>query len=160
MGEADLAAVIEIESAAYMFPWSIGIFRDCLRVGYTCRVLESGEGEGIGGYGIMSMGAGEAHILNVCVRADLRGAGTGRRLMTWLLDEARNAGHGWAFLEVRPSNRPAILLYESLAFAPVGLRHGYYQAVGGREDAIVYRLDLDAWGSARERAFPPGRKGR
>ena len=83
-----------------------------------------------------------------------------RRLMTWLLDEARSAGHGWAFLEVRPSNRPAILLYESLAFAPVGLRHGYYQAVGGREDAVVYRLDLDAWGSARERMLPPGRKGR
>ena len=35
----------------------------------------------------------------------------------------------------------------------VGIRHGYYQAVGGREDAIVYRLDLDAWGEARERAL-------
>ena len=153
MTETDLPAVIDIETAAYMFPWSLGIFRDCLRVGYTCRVLTLGEE--IGGYGIMSMGAGEAHVLNVCVRADLRGQGTGRRLITWLLDESRNAGHGWAFLEVRPSNRPAILLYESLGFAPVGIRHGYYQAVGGREDAIVYRLDLDAWGEARERALNP-----
>jgi ribosomal-protein-alanine N-acetyltransferase len=149
MSDGDLGGVIEIETAAYMFPWSVGIFRDCLRVGYTCRVLLSGES--IGGYGIMSMGAGEAHILNVCVRADLRGQGAGRRLIAWLLDESRNGGHGWAFLEVRPSNRPAILLYESLGFAAVGIRHGYYQAVGGREDAIVYRLDLDAWGEARER---------
>ena len=76
MSEADLGAVIDIETAAYMFPWSIGIFRDCLRVGYTCRVLTAGEI--IGGYGIMSMGAGEAHILNVCVRADLRGSEIGR----------------------------------------------------------------------------------
>ena len=150
MTEADLPEVAALENAAYMFPWSLGIFRDCLRVGYTCRVLEAPDG--IGGYGIMSMGAGEAHILNICVRADLRGQGTGRRLMTWLLDEARTAGQGWVFLEVRPSNRPAILLYESLGFAPVGLRRGYYQAVGGREDAIVYRLDLDAWGEARARA--------
>ena len=100
----------------------------------------------------MSMGAGEAHILNICVRADLRGQNVGRRLMTWLLDEARRAGQSWVFLEVRPSNRPALLLYESLGFAQVGLRRGYYQAVGGREDAIVYRLDLDAWAAARERA--------
>ena len=149
MVEADLADVAALENAAYMFPWSIGIFRDCLRVGYTCRVLEAPDG--IGGYGIMSMGAGEAHILNVCVRADLRGQSVGRRLMGWLLDEARSAGQGWVFLEVRPSNRPAILLYESLGFAPVGLRRGYYQAVGGREDAIVYRLDLDVWEEQRAR---------
>jgi len=154
MSEPDLPAVIEIEAAAYMFPWSIGIFRDCLRVGYVCRVLVAGDG--IGGYGIMSMGAGEAHILNVCVRADLRGQGIGRRLLRWFLDEARSAGHGWAFLEVRPSNRPAIRLYESLGFGPVGLRRGYYQAVGGREDAVVYRLDLDTWGEEAGRAVPGG----
>ena len=156
MVEADLADVATLENAAYMFPWSVGIFRDCLRVGYTCRVLEAPDG--LGGYGNMSMGAGEAHILNVCVRADLRGQGVGRRLMTWLLDEARAAGQGWVFLEVRPSNRPAILLYESLGFTPVGLRRGYYQAVGGREDAIVYRLDLDAWGEARARLAPGVRR--
>jgi len=150
MAEGDLPQVVQLENAAYMFPWSLGIFRDCLRVGYTCRVLEGPDG--IGGYGIMSMGAGEAHVLNICVRADLRGRGLARRLMVWLLDEARGAGHGWAFLEVRPSNRPAILLYESLGFEPVGLRRGYYQAVGGREDAIVYRRDLDSWAVARERA--------
>jgi len=157
MAEPDLADVAALENAAYMFPWSVGIFRDCLRVGYTCRVLDAPDG--LGGYGIMSMGAGEAHILNVCVRADLRGQGVGRRLLVWLLDEARSAGQGWVFLEVRPSNRPAILLYESLGFAPVGLRRGYYQAVGGREDAIVYRLDLDVWGEARARLPPAVRRG-
>jgi len=150
MGEADVGAVSDLENQSYMFPWSAGIFRDCLRVGYTCRVVEGPDG--LGGYAVMSMGAGEAHILNICVRADLRGQSVARRLMTWLLDEARRAGQGWVFLEVRPSNRPAVLLYESLGFAQVGLRRGYYQAVGGREDAIVYRLDLDQWGAARERA--------
>ena len=156
--EADLPAVIELETAAYLFPWSIGIFRDCLKVAYTCRVIDIGDG--LGGYGIMSTGAGEAHILNLCIRADQRGQGLGRRLLTWLLDEAHREGQGWAFLEVRPSNRPAILLYESLGFAPVGLRRGYYQAVGGREDAIVYRLDLDVWSHARERAAADGRRDR
>ena len=149
MTEADVGAVCDLENLSYMFPWSAGILRDCLRVGYTCRVVEAGDG--LGGYGIMSMGAGEAHILNICVRADLRGQSVGRRLMTWLLDEARRAGQGWVFLEVRPSNRPALLMYESLGFAHVGVRRDYYQAVGGREDAIVYRLDLDQWAAARAR---------
>jgi ribosomal-protein-alanine N-acetyltransferase len=157
MADADLPGVIELETSAYLFPWGLGIFRDCLRVGYTCRVIEV-DGELVG-YGIMSMGAGESHVLNICVRADLRGMGLARRLMVWLLDEARAAGHGWAFLEVRPSNRPAILLYESLGFEPVGLRRGYYQAVGGREDAIVYRRDLDSWALARERATAGERGG-
>lgn len=155
MMETDVAGVIALERAAYLFPWSEGIFRDCLRVGYLCRVLEAGDG--LGGYAIMSMGAGEAHILNICIRADLRGLGVGRRLLAWLLDQAREAGQGWAFLEVRPSNRPAIRLYESLGFEPVGLRRGYYQAVGGREDAIVYRLDLDAWSDARSKDGPTPR---
>ena len=39
MVEADLDAVLAIETAAYMFPWSGGIFRDCLRVGYTTILL-------------------------------------------------------------------------------------------------------------------------
>ncbi|HEY5806387.1 MAG TPA: hypothetical protein VIT67_00375, partial [Povalibacter sp.] len=47
------------------------------------------------------------------------------------------------FLEVRPSNAVAIHLYESMRFERIGLRKGYYQAVGGREDALVYKLALE-----------------
>ena len=49
---------------------------------------------------------------------------------------------GEAYLEVRPSNTAAIRLYQSLGFQQVGVRRGYYQAVGGREDAAVLRLPL------------------
>ncbi|HSN70657.1 MAG TPA: ribosomal protein S18-alanine N-acetyltransferase [Steroidobacteraceae bacterium] len=137
---ADVPDVLEVERASYRFPWSDGIFRDCIRVGYLCRVLEIDDQ--IVGYGILSYGAGEAHVLNVCVREDLRGTGLGRRLMEVLLDCARAAGMEHAFLEVRPSNPAAVHLYESMGFARVGLRRAYYQAAGGREDALVYRLAL------------------
>jgi ribosomal-protein-alanine N-acetyltransferase len=43
---------------------------------------------------------------------------------------------------VRPSNTAAIRLYLSLGFDQVGMRRGYYQAVGGREDAAVLKLAL------------------
>lgn len=140
MGMADIPAVAGVERASYLFPWSEGVFRDCVRVGYLCRVVESADE--IVGYGIMSFGAGEAHILNVCIRNDERGTGLGRRLMNFLLDRAREEYMQEVFLEVRPSNTVAIRLYETLGFVRIGLRKSYYQATGGREDALVYKLDL------------------
>jgi ribosomal-protein-alanine N-acetyltransferase len=142
MTPGDLPSVAAVERAAYAFPWSEGIFRDCLRVGYLCRVAVL-EGE-IVAYGIVAMGAGEAHLLNLCVRADLRSRGVGRQMLMLLLERARQAGMETVFLEVRPSNPRAIALYESAGFRQVGLRPGYYQAEGGRENALVLKLELAA----------------
>ena len=140
MVEIDLPEVAAVEQSSYAFPWSENIFRDCLRVGYTCRALDlAGQ---IIGYGVMSLGAGEAHILNVCVRDEFRNLGFGRRLLEHLLERAAAAGVAEAFLEVRPSNLAAIRLYQHLGFEQIGIRRGYYQASDGREDAIVLKLDL------------------
>jgi ribosomal-protein-alanine N-acetyltransferase len=140
MNELDVPMVVAVERAGYQFPWSEGIFRDCLRVGYVCRVIECG-GD-LAGYGIMSMGAGEAHILNVCIREDYRCRGFARKLLQYLLERARAAGMSEAFLEVRPSNTVASRLYLSLGFEQVGIRRGYYQSTAGREDACVLRRVL------------------
>ena len=148
MMEIDLPDVAGIEQRSYAFPWSENIFRDCLRVGYTCRALDlAGQ---IIGYGVMSLGAGEAHILNVCVRDEFRNLGFGRRLLEHLLERAAASGVGEAFLEVRPTNLSAIRLYQHLGFEQIGVRRGYYQAPDGREDAIVLKRELAAGG------LPPG----
>jgi [ribosomal protein S18]-alanine N-acetyltransferase len=142
MMEIDLSEVAQVEQRSYAFPWSENIFRDCLRVGYTCRSLDlSGQ---IVGYAVMSLGAGEAHILNVCVRHEFRNLGFGRRLLEHLLERAAAAGVAEAFLEVRPSNVSAIRLYQHLGFEQIGIRRGYYQAPDGREDAIVLKRELAA----------------
>jgi ribosomal-protein-alanine N-acetyltransferase len=141
MAADDIESVIALEHAVYPFPWSEQIFRDCLRVGYDCWVVEAGSG--VAGYGVMSMGAGECHILNLCIDPGLRRHGVGRMLLSMLLSRARRAGMLHAFLEVRPSNAAAMALYEDMGFARIGLRRGYYQAAGGREDAVVYRKALD-----------------
>jgi [ribosomal protein S18]-alanine N-acetyltransferase len=142
MHELDVPVIAAIEKAAYQFPWSEGIFRDCLRVGYVCRVIDI-DGD-LGGYGIMSLGAAEAHILNVCIRDVFRSRGFARKILLYLLERARGAGMQEAFLEVRPSNLAAARLYYSLGFELVGVRRGYYQATVGREDASVLRLVLTA----------------
>jgi ribosomal-protein-alanine N-acetyltransferase len=140
MEDFDVQAVVDVERASYQFPWSDGIFRDCLRVGYLCRVVEvSGV---VMGHGILSVGAGEGHVLNLCVRESVRCRGIGRRLLSYLMDAARGSGAQEVFLEVRPSNTTAIRLYQAAGFTQIGVRRAYYQAVGGREDAVVLRLRL------------------
>lgn len=140
MQASDLRAVATLESHSYAFPWSENIFRDCLRAGYYCCVVET-ERE-IVGYGVLSAGAGEAHVLNICVAEGDRGRGLGSRLLQHLIGHARTSGAREVFLEVRPSNTVAINLYRASGFSQVGIRRGYYQAVGGREDAVVLRRQL------------------
>jgi len=140
MVENDVLDVVAVERASYQFPWSEGIFRDCLRVGYVCRVVSVADQ--VIGYGVMSIGAGEAHILNLCVSEVFRCRGTGSRLLGYLIERGTAAGMNEAFLEVRPSNAAALRLYLSHGFEQVGMRRGYYQALGGREDAAVLRLNL------------------
>jgi ribosomal-protein-alanine N-acetyltransferase len=140
MRETDLDRVLEIELRAYPFPWTHGIFRDCLRAGYGCWVLE--QSDRIIGYGILSVAADEAHVLNVCVAPNAQGRGHGRRLVLRLLDLARWHRAERVFLEVRPSNPRAIALYHDLGFNEIGRRPGYYPAANGREDALVMAIEL------------------
>ena len=138
---ADLKEVLSIERRAYEFAWTEGIFRDCIRVGYHCRVLETPHGF-IQAYGVMSAAVGEAHILNLCVRPELQGRGLSRRLLEHLLEQARSLQARTVFLEVRPSNHRAARLYAAAGFCEVGIRRDYYPSAKGREDALVLAKEL------------------
>ncbi|MGH8215817.1 MAG: ribosomal protein S18-alanine N-acetyltransferase [Rhodanobacteraceae bacterium] len=140
MTHADASAVANIEAAAYEFPWSRGIFRSCLDNGHQCWVLEQ-DGAVIG-YGILSAGAAEAHILNVCVAPLHQGRGHGAYLLRSLLELARWHHAERVFLEVRPSNEMAHAMYERAGFNEIGRRPNYYPARRGREDAIVMAMEL------------------
>ncbi len=141
MREGDLGAVFVNERAAYSHPWSMGILRDCLRVGYHCVVAEfAGE---LAGHAVLSTGAGEAHLLNLCVAPDWQGRGLGRRLLQRMLHIAREKAADTVYLEVRASNQVARALYESEGFCEIGRRNGYYpHERHGREDAVVYAKPL------------------
>ena len=140
MQPADLKAVAAVERAAYEYPWSLGIFRDCLLAGYYCLVLDVGGS--VTGYGIMSVAAGEAHLLNLCVHPAAQRLGYGRRLLNTLLLKASDAQADKVFLEVRPSNQAALRLYGSAGFEQIGVRPAYYQAENGREDAVILAATL------------------
>jgi len=140
MNHSDLAMVSDIERRSYEFPWSHGVFRDCLFAGYHCSVLI--REDRVAGYGILSVAAGEAHILNLCIDPSCRSLGYGERLLDELLHQARSAFVQEIFLEVRPSNETANALYRKKGFHQIAARPSYYQAKVGREDAAVLSKKL------------------
>jgi len=91
----------------------------------------------------LSFGAGEVHLLNLCVDPAVQSRGIGRRLLRALLRIARMHRASQMILEVRPSNEAAIALYHSEGFNEIGRRPRYYPATNnGREDAIVMAMEL------------------
>lgn len=138
----DVDRILSIEQAAYPFPWSRGIFVDCLRVGYACFGLQLGKD--LAGYTIFNWAAGEAHLLNLCIHPDWQHKGFGSLLLEYAINYVARLENAAMFLEVRASNPKAVSLYENRGFILVGRRPSYYQASEGREDAIVMRLELSS----------------
>lgn len=136
--EVPLIGVVERRN--YDFPWSDGIFRDCIKAKYICQVVRL-EGDIIG-YGIMQIGANEAHILNLCIDKPWQQKGFARELLEHLVQQAIARRAQMMFLEVRPSNPRAVQLYEQSGFNEIGLRKAYYDSHKGREDALVMARSL------------------
>ncbi|MEE2840398.1 MAG: ribosomal protein S18-alanine N-acetyltransferase [Acidobacteriota bacterium] len=140
MEESDLLEVAHIEQGTFPDPWPLNSFHECLAFGHRCLVLEQ---HGIiQAYGIMSIEIGSAHILNFCVRQELRQRGIGRQMLHHLVEVAERAQVEAIFLEVRASNHPAIQLYYTTGFVQVGVRKDYYPSGTGPEDALILMREL------------------
>jgi len=137
----DLPDVLRIERASYDYPWSEGIFRDCLHTGYSCCVMLVDET--IAGYGIFQFIAGEAHILNLCVEPAHRQMGIARDLLQCLFRAMKNSDIHTVYLEVRPTNIAAINLYDGEGFNEVGVRKDYYRSKKGKQDALILARYMD-----------------
>ena len=140
MTAADLDAVIATEDSIYPHPWTRGNFADSIAAGYHCWIVECGGG--IAGYTVVSIAAGEAHLLNLSVAAPWQRRGIGRDILNFVLKLARDYGVKKVLLEVRPSNTGALALYAAGGFSRIAVRRGYYPAGAGREDAVVLERTL------------------
>ena len=135
MNYSDLKQVLVVEKKAYPHPWTLGIFRDCLRVGYHAWVMTLDRN--VIGYGVVMLSPGEAHILNICVDPDYQGKSLGRYLLRHLVKNSNLTDVDMVLLEVRRSNVNAQELYQSEGFHELGVRKAYYPSENGREDAII-----------------------
>ncbi len=135
MNYLDLKQVMRVEKKAYPHPWTLGIFRDCLRVGHHAWVMLLDQK--VVGYAVVMLSPGEAHILNICIDPDYQAKGLGRHLLRYLIKNTNQTDIDMVLLEVRRSNRSAQRLYQSEGFHELGVRKAYYPAADGREDAII-----------------------
>lgn len=96
----------------------------------------------IAGFALAREGAGEAELLLLATRPQLRGRGVGAALLRSVIDDVRIRGAGRIYLEVRAGNE-AIRLYRREGFAKIGERRSYYRGKGGQlYDAITLARDL------------------
>lgn len=143
--EVDLSAVMAIESDSFSTPWPRGAFLEELRSNVHARCLAAREPEGgkkalVRAYICYWILGDELLILNLAVDRAFRRLGLARRLMEHSFEEARLAECRFAYLEVRPSNEPALGLYGAMGFTVVSRRRRYYADTN--EDALVMRAAL------------------
>lgn len=150
MGVADLDEVLAIESVSHIHPWTRGNFSDSLTAGHWAYCIRPQVKQAVKGsyldpqvlwaYCILYPAVDELHLLNITVSPKLRQLGIGSRIMAAVEGVAEQHDFPRMLLEVRPSNRAAVALYQRLGYEQIGLRKDYYPAdsqSGEREDALV-----------------------
>ena len=136
MHTSDISNVYAIELHAHKTPWSKEILRDCVLVGYDCRVIEINNV--LTGYIISRFADGICHILNICIATSMQSQGWGKQLLHSFIDSLQlNTQVRSVILEVRPSNSAAIHLYMKMGFTQIDLKKDYYKDANSMEDAIV-----------------------
>lgn len=142
MKDSDIENVYSIETNVHIAPWSKDILRDCVLVGYDCRVLEINNGDSsiLAGYIISRISNNSCHILNLCIAKPLQSKGLGRKLLqTVLYSLSKYTQTESVILEVRPSNSAALHLYETIGFEKVEIKKDYYKDKNSVEDAILLK---------------------
>jgi len=132
----DVERVMKVEHEVYEFPWTDKIFSDCIRVGYYCWLAL--QRQNIVGHAVISVSAGESHMLNLSIAREYQRRGFGKEFIEFLIQQAQAKQAQTMLLEVRPSNTAAINCYNSAGFNEIGLRKEYYPAPEGREDALLF----------------------
>jgi ribosomal-protein-alanine N-acetyltransferase len=129
----DLPQVIAIERRSFPAPWSLAMFvLELSKPSSVC--LGATQGGELIGYLMCSRYHTVWHLMNVAVDPQYRRAGIATSLIERLLEQT-DSGSDRYTLEVRVSNREAIVMYESFGFRSAGVRRSYYH--DNKEDALI-----------------------
>jgi len=140
MDVGDIDTVMIVEKQVYQYPWTEGIFNDCIRVGYECWLAMMKDD--VIAHAVISVAAGESHILNISIDPDHQNKGIGKQFIEFLVDIAKSKQASVIMLEVRPSNVRAISCYNAVGFNEIGCRKNYYPAADGKEDALLFAREI------------------
>ena len=143
---SDLPSVISIERRSFPTPWSLAMFvLELSKPSGICLAAVDEDGR-LAGYLVCSRYDTIWHLMNVAVDPERRRRGIATLLINRLFEEG--GAQSPYTLEVRVSNREAILMYERFGFRSAGTRRGYYHDNG--EDAVIMWYERE---SERASAF-------
>lgn len=125
-----LDGVVNIENICFSSPWSRADLEQQLNLDTSHFAVATLDGEVVGYMGLQIF-SGEGYVTNVAVLPDFRRNGLARKLIEYQMQNDMS----FITLEVRESNLPAILLYESCGFEKVGIRPKFYS--NPTENAII-----------------------
>lgn len=132
------AQVAALEQICFSCPWSENAIIHELTNQISIWLVAVEQGKVIGYVG-SQYGYGEADMMNLAVAPAYRRNGIGKALVAELVAQLQSMDIHSLTLEVRQSNLPAVMLYESMGFSQVGLRPNYYQKP--KEAALILRKE-------------------
>ena len=135
--EKDLPFVMELDREAFFDSWSRDTWQKELQNKIAVWIVEELEKQIVGYAGIWVV-AGEAQVMRLAVKQELRNQGLGLALTRALLQKAWDAGADAVTLEVRESNMAAQKVYERCGFMSEGVRPNYYEDT--HEGAVIMWL--------------------
>lgn len=150
--ENDLPGVMELDREAFSDHWSLESWQRELKMETPKAVWIVAEVQGhIAGFGGFWLAAGEAQLMKIAVRKEIRNRGLGEFLLDFLVGESLMNGAEAMTLEVREHNVAAQKMYERYGFVFQGIRPDYYS--DPHEGAVLMRLGFSEDDLAEEMKF-------
>lgn len=135
----DMPEVLEIENLSFEFPWTEEEFVRCLRqrncIGGVAEI-----GDRVVGFMIYELHKDKLHILNFAVHPEFRRACVGTRMFARLLGKLSAQRRRRITLEVRDSNLPAQLFFQSLGMRATSVLRDFYPDTD--DDAYVMEYSI------------------
>ncbi|WP_288843307.1 ribosomal protein S18-alanine N-acetyltransferase [uncultured Deefgea sp.] len=138
--EADLPALLAIDSATNPHPWTAAQWRDSLNHHQCDGLWQQDE---LIGFSVCMITLDEAELLLIAIAPQWQRQQRASQLLAALQKQLLQQDVVTLFLEVRESNTAARTLYAKQDFTQSGRRKGYYPTNQGREDALLYTLHLE-----------------
>jgi ribosomal-protein-alanine N-acetyltransferase len=139
MIEADIPEVCRLEKELFTDPWPETIFREDIASSFSHPYVLHADNE-VAGYAVLWVGIDEGHLTNIAVAKKYQRKSIAKKLLSFILRLAKEMDLALIMLEVRPSNTPAISLYEKYGFERLAVRKNYYR--NPAEDCLIMRKEI------------------
>jgi ribosomal-protein-alanine N-acetyltransferase len=136
-----MPSVLEIERAAYAYPWSEAEFLDamlqrgCIGVVARCR-------QEVVGFVLYKSSSRSLEIINLAVSASCRRHGIGKQLVDFLKDKLAHGRKDEITTCIADDNLPAQIFFRGQRFLATAVLKDHFEQHEGDAYVMKYRLDV------------------